>query len=286
MLHDMQAFNVPPDEPEPFPRTLVVVPTLDEASNVWIVLSRIRAAMPEADVLVVDDGSRDGTPQFAEAAARRLGRIEVMRRNGPRGLGLAYRDGFRYGLDAGYEVLVEMDADLSHDPDVLPRLVEAVREDGHVAIGSRYVPGGETPGWPAHRRFLSKAGGWYARTLLRLPVRDVTSGYRAYRADVLDRVGLEDITTTGYAFQIEMTERAVQAGAELHEVPIVFRDRRAGQSKMSGAIVREALTMVTKRALRRSHRERSQVLAGLHAPVTGMPSAPPPAGPPVTEGAH
>jgi dolichol-phosphate mannosyltransferase len=200
-------------------------------------------------VLVVDDGSTDGTPELAEALGDELGLIHVMRRLGPRGLGPAYRAGFRAALADGFEVMVEMDADLSHDPRALPSLIAAVEDGADLSIGSRYVAGGGTPGWPARRRLLSRAGGWYARTLLRLPVRDVTSGYRAYRAQLLRDIDLDTVTTNGYGFQIEMTQRARQAGAMITEVPIVFRDRAAGTSKMSPAIAGEALLMVTRRAL-------------------------------------
>jgi dolichol-phosphate mannosyltransferase len=229
-------------------RTLVVVPTLDEAANIAVVLRRIRTAVPAADILVVDDGSTDGTPALAEAVGADLGRITTLRRIGPRGLGPAYRAGFGVGLVRDYDVLVEMDADLSHDPADLPRLLQAVGAGADLVIGSRYVPGGATPGWSAHRRALSRAGGWYARSLLGLPVRDVTSGFRAYRAGLLRDLDLDTVTTTGYGFQIDMTDRARWAGAVIREVPIVFRDRTAGSSKMSFAIVGEALLMVTRRA--------------------------------------
>ena len=230
--------------------TLVVVPTIDEADNISTLLAAVRAALPTADVLVVDDGSADGTPDLAAAAGRSLGQIDVLRRDGPRGLGPAYRAGFRRGLADGYDVMVEMDADLSHDPDVLPALLAAIDDGADLAIGSRYVAGGDTPGWPARRRLLSRAGGWYARHMLRLPVHDVTSGFRAYRAQLLRDIDLDTVTTTGYGFQIEMTDRARQAGATIAEVPIVFHDRTAGASKMSGPIVREALLLVTRRGVR------------------------------------
>jgi hypothetical protein len=229
--------------------TLVVIPTLDEAPNISSVLRGVRAALPAAHVLVVDDGSADGTPELAEAVGREIGHIHVLRRLGPRGLGPAYRAGFRAALADGYEVMVEMDADLSHDPQSLPSLLTALQDGADLSIGSRYVAGGRTPGWPARRRLLSRAGGWYARTLLRLPVRDVTSGYRAYRAQLVRHIDLDTVKTTGYGFQIEMTDRARRAGAVIAEVPIVFRDRTAGVSKMSAAIAREALLMVTRRAL-------------------------------------
>jgi dolichol-phosphate mannosyltransferase len=253
--------------------TLIVLPTLDEAANISSVLRGVRAALPAAHVLVVDDGSTDGTPERAGALGDELGQIHVMRRLGPRGLGPAYRAGFRAALADGFEVMVEMDADLSHDPRSLPSLIAAVEHGADLAIGSRYVAGGGTPGWPARRRVLSRAGGWYARTLLRLPVRDVTSGYRAYRAQLLRDIDLDTITTNGYGFQIEMTHRARQAGAVITEVPIVFRDRAAGTSKMTPAIAREALLMVTRRALRLDGRLRRR-RASQPVSTIGVPDAP------------
>lgn len=235
-------------------RALVVLPTLEEIANVEEVLRSILAADPDVTVLVVDDGSADGTPEAAECVAAELGRIMVLRRTGPKGLGPAYRAGFEIGLRQGYDVLIEMDADLSHDPVVLQQLIGSIRQGADAAIGSRYVPGGATPGWARRRRWLSRAGGMYARTLLRLPVRDVTSGYRAYRADLLRTIDLDSVSSTGYGFQIDMTERAVRSGARIEEVPIVFHDRTAGSSKMSGAIVKEAWALVTRRAWTRCFR--------------------------------
>jgi len=235
--------------PAPTP-TLVVMPTLNERPNIETALLRVRRTVPDADVLVVDDGSTDGTVQAAEAAALRLDRIWVVPRSGPRGLGPAYRFGFGIGLAAGYQTLVEMDADLSHDARDLPALLEAVRNGADLAVGSRYVDGGMTVGWPAHRLALSRAGGWYARRMLRVPVRDVTSGYRAYRADLLRAIDVETVASTGYGFQIEMTHRAARSGARITEVPIVFRERQAGSSKMSMRIVAEALAMITRTAFR------------------------------------
>ncbi|HEY3669911.1 MAG TPA: polyprenol monophosphomannose synthase [Acidimicrobiia bacterium] len=245
-------------------RTLVVLPTLQESANIEEVLRRVRNALPAAHVLVVDDGSTDGTPERAEAVALMIGRIHVLRRTGPRGLGPAYRAGFGIGLSEDFDVLVEMDADLSHDPSDLPALVAAIECGADLAVGSRYVPGGDTPGWSARRRLLSRAGGWYARTLLGLPLRDVTSGYRAYRASLLRAIDLETVTTTGYGFQIDMTDRARVQGAVMVEVPIEFRDRTAGESKMSSAIIREALVMVTRRAFQHRRRERDEAVV-LHS---------------------
>ena len=231
--------------------TLVIIPTLDEAPNITTVLRRVRHAVPAADVLVVDDGSADGTPEIVEGvAAASEGHISLARRTGPTGLGPAYRFGFHRGLAEGYETLIEMDADLSHDPRDLPALIEAVQQGADLAIGSRYVDGGITLGWAKHREVLSRLGGWYARHLLRSPVHDITSGFRAYRAELLAAMDLESVGATGYGFQIEMTHRAQQAGAVISEVPIVFRERTAGTSKMSLAIVGEALTMVPRIAFR------------------------------------
>lgn len=231
--------------------TLIVVPTLDESANIERLLGRIRRVVPSADVLVVDDGSIDGTPELAEQLGRSVGGVAVWRRTDTPGLGPAYRAGFGRALADGYDVVAQMDADLSHDPADLPALLDAIREGADVAIGSRYVPGGATPGWPRRRRLLSRAGGAYARVLLGLDVRDPTSGFRAYRAHLLERIDLGTVRSTGFAFQIEMTDRARQRGASVVEVPITFRDRTAGSSKMSPAIAAEALALVTRTAVAR-----------------------------------
>jgi dolichol-phosphate mannosyltransferase len=231
-------------------RALVVIPTLNEAENVATVLGRVRSAVPDAHVLVVDDGSDDGTPELVESMATTLGQIHVARRHGARGLGPAYRHGFAAGLADGFDTLVEMDADLSHDPVDLPPILDALADGADLAIGSRYVDGGLTVGWPKRREALSRAGGWYARTVLDCPVHDITSGFRAYRADLLRAMDLGTITSTGYGFQIEMTNRAHRVGAAITEVPIVFRERTAGRSKMSAGIAVEAMLMVARTAIR------------------------------------
>jgi glycosyltransferase involved in cell wall biosynthesis len=228
----------------PVTDVLVVVPTLDEAENIGRLLRGIRAAAPSVDVLVVDDNSPDGTADLADAFGRELGSITVERRVGEPGLGAAYRDGFRHGLASGYDAIIEMDADLSHDPLTIPALIAALDADADLAIGTRYMHGGSTPGWPLHRRLLSRAGGEYARRILHLPSHDPTSGFRAFRADVLRECELDTVGAQGFAFQLEMLHRASRLGARVVEVPIVFRDRTAGESKLSGAIAQEALHMV------------------------------------------
>lgn len=226
-------------------QVLVVVPTFQEAENIEAVLGGVRRRLPEADVLVVDDGSPDGTAALARLAGTALGRVEVITRPAKRGLGSAYRDGFKWGLERGYDVLVAMDADLSHDPAELPTLVSGLGGGAHLVIGSRYVPGGGIRGWLPHRRALSALGNRYANALLDLKVSDATSGYRAYAAAALRQAGVSSSSASGYAFQIEMVHRVVRAGGTVVEVPIVFTDRRHGRSKISRAVVIEAVLLVT-----------------------------------------
>ena len=202
---------------------LVVLPTYNEAENIDRVLRRIRAALDDATVLVVDDGSPDGTADAAEVLGKELGNVEVMRRLGKSGLGSAYRAGFRWGLERGFDACVEMDADLSHEPEALPGLVAALSDGCELAVGSRYVPGGVIPNWAWHRRLLSRGGNVYASTLLGLGVSDSTSGFRAYSASVLRRIDLDRIRADGYGFQIEMTYEARRAGASVVEVPDPLR---------------------------------------------------------------
>jgi len=232
------------------PRVLVVVPTYDEADNIADVLVRTRRALPTAAILVVDDASPDGTGDRVEALGRLLGGVSVLRRPGKLGLGSAYRDGLRRGLDAGYDILVEMDADLSHDPAALGDLVRAVTDGADLAIGSRYVPGGAVPGWPWWRQAISRVGGAYARRMLRVPVADLTSGFRAFRAGALEAVGLDHVRADGYGFQVEMAYRVHSVGGSITEIPITFCDRTRGRSKMSARIVVEALALVTRWGVR------------------------------------
>ncbi len=226
-------------------RVLVVLPTYNESENIDEVLRRLRRAVPGADILVVDDGSPDGTADRAEALGAELGHVEVLRRPAKAGLGSAYRAGFRIGLARGYDVFVEMDSDLSHDPDALPSLLDAVAAGGDLAIGSRYVPGGRIPNWPWLRRAISRFGNLYARALLRIPVEDSTAGYRAYTRWALEHIDLDTVRADGYGFQVEMAYRVHRNGGRVVEVPIEFRDRELGTSKMSGRIVVEALVLVT-----------------------------------------
>jgi dolichol-phosphate mannosyltransferase len=231
-------------------RTLVVVPTYNEAENIVALLEAVRIAVPEADVLVVDDASPDGTGKLAEDTGQRLGRIDVLHRGGKSGLGSAYRAGFAVGLERGYDRLVEMDADFSHDPGALPSLLEA-SDDADVVIGSRYVPRAAIPNWTLLRLAISRIGNLYASVALGLKVADSTAGFRVYRRSVLEKIDFATVKADGYGFQIEMTYRARRAGASIREVPIVFVDRMQGTSKMSSGIVVEALWLVTLWALRR-----------------------------------
>lgn len=227
-------------------RTLVVVPTYQEAGNIRKFLPLVRASVPQADVVVVDDNSPDGTADLVDKVAAELGQIEVLRRPLKEGLGAAYRAGFALGLDRGYDVIVQIDADLSHDPTVIPRLLEAVEGGADVAIGSRYVAGGSTPNWPFHRRTLSRYGNRYSAAMLRLPVHDATAGFRAYRADCLRRVEFHTTESNGYAFQTELAYRLSSLGGTAVEIPITFVDRTEGTSKMSVRIMVESMLRVTR----------------------------------------
>ena len=224
---------------------LVVLPTYNEAENIDRVVRRIRKALVSATVLVVDDGSPDGTADIAERIGKELGNVEVLRRHEKTGLGSAYRAGFRWGLDRGFDVCVEMDADLQHEPESLPDLVAPLAEGHGLVIGSRYVRGGSIPDWTWHRRLLSRGGNIYASLLLGLGVTDSTAGFRAYSASVLESIDLGRIRAEGYGFQIEMTYQAKRSGASVVEIPIRFLDRVDGESKMSMFIVVEALGLVT-----------------------------------------
>jgi glycosyltransferase involved in cell wall biosynthesis len=226
-------------------RTLVVIPTYDEVENIADVVGRVHASVPEAHVLVVDDASPDGTGDLVAELAAGDARVHLLRRPGKAGLGSAYRAGFRWRAAEGFDVMVEMDADLSHDPAALPTLLGRVEDGADLAIGSRYVPGGSIPDWSWHRKALSRWGNGYARAVLGLHVADSTAGYRAYRASALTAIDLDSVRADGYGFQIEMAYRVARNGGRIDEVPIAFTDRVRGTSKMSGRIVVEALVLVT-----------------------------------------
>jgi len=228
-------------------RVLVVTPTYDEVDNLENTVSALRAAAPHADILVVDDASPDGTGELADRLAASDPGLHVLHRAAKDGLGRAYLAGFAWALAHGYEVIVEFDADGSHPADALPAMLAALDADAAtgLVIGSRWVPGGRLVDWPASRRRLSKAANAYARIMLRLPVRDVTAGYRAYRAGVLDEIAHQVVDSRGYCFQIDLTIRTHDAGWRIREVPITFTERRAGASKMSRAVVVEAMWRVT-----------------------------------------
>ncbi|MGC9669991.1 polyprenol monophosphomannose synthase [Planosporangium sp. 12N6] len=259
--------NTPASPPASHPgvgRVLVVIPTYNEADNIAAIVDRVRRAAPAVDVLVVDDNSPDGTGVVADELAAADPQVRVLHRAGKEGLGAAYIAGFTLARERGYDAVVEMDADGSHAPEELPRLLDAAR-DADVVIGSRWVRGGKVVNWPAHRLLLSRGGSLYTRVALGLPVRDATAGYRVYRTPVLDKLDLDRVASQGYCFQIDLGWRAYRQGFRIAEVPITFAERERGASKMSSGIVREALWRVTawgmrarvetvKRALRRGDR--------------------------------
>jgi dolichol-phosphate mannosyltransferase len=224
--------------------TLVCIPTYNEAESLGPIVARTLAAVPEAHVLVADDASPDGTGAIADQLAADDARVHVLHRRGKEGLGAAYLAAFAWGRAHGYDVLVEMDADGSHRPEQLPALLAAL-DHADLAIGSRWIPGGKVEGWPLSRRLISRSGSLYARLALGIAERDATSGFRAYRADALPRLGVDEVRSEGYGFQIELLWRAVLAGLRITEVPITFSDRELGTSKMSSRIVVEALLRVT-----------------------------------------
>jgi dolichol-phosphate mannosyltransferase len=245
-------------------RVLVVIPTYNEADNLEPLVARLRAAVPETTVLVVDDGSPDGTGEIADRLAAADGAVHVLHRTEKAGLGAAYIAGFRWALAEGFDAVVEMDADGSHAPEELPRLLTALRE-ADLVIGSRWVPGGQIRNWPFYRQVISIGGSTYARVLLRFPVRDSTSGYRAFRRQVLEQLKLDEVASQGYCFQIDLAWKTWRAGFRVREVPITFTEREVGRSKMSHAIVVEALWRVAAWGLTsRSRSARARALVGRH----------------------
>jgi dolichol-phosphate mannosyltransferase len=223
----------------------VIIPTYNERENLESIAARLRTAVPEADLLVVDDNSPDGTGELADKLAAGDQQIHVLHRPGKAGLGAAYIAGFGWALDEGYSAMVEIDADGSHQPEDLPRLLDAL-QGADAVVGSRWVPGGTVRNWPKSREFLSRGANTYARLMLRVPVHDATAGFRAYRAQTLRAIDLGTVVSQGYCFQIDLTLRAVNAGLTVAEVPITFIDRTRGASKMSRAIVVEAFWRVTQ----------------------------------------
>ena len=235
----------------PSQRTLVIIPTYNERDNLPLIVGRVHRARPEVHVLIVDDGSPDGTGELAnELALADPDRVHVMHRTSKAGLGAAYLAGFAWGLGRGYTVLVEMDADGSHAPEELYRLLDAVDGGADLAIGSRYIDGGTVRNWPRRRKVLSKTANGYSRVMLGVEINDITAGYRAYRREVLEKIELATVDSKGYCFQIEMSWRTVTAGFKVVEVPITFTERELGVSKMSGSNIREAIFKVAEWGVR------------------------------------
>ena len=241
------------DAPTPLPeeqsftdlgRILVVIPTYNEKENIERITQRVRDAVPEAHILVADDNSPDGTGQIADKLADSDSHIQVMHRQGKEGLGAAYMASFKWALDEGYDVVVEMDADGSHRPEDLPRLLDRLRT-ADLVLGSRWVDGGQVVNWPKSREFLSRGGNWYTRMAMGVPLKDATGGYRAFRAETLRALDLDSVESQGYVFQVDMATRVVKQGSTVAEVPITFEERELGASKMSQKIVVEALWRVT-----------------------------------------
>jgi dolichol-phosphate mannosyltransferase len=225
----------------------VVLPTYNERDNLEPIVAAILTALPEASLLVVDDASPDGTGELADTIAAREPRVSVLHRPGKEGLGVAYRDGFRWVLEhPETRAVVQMDADFSHDPATLPRMLTPLMGNADLVLGTRYMPGGATVGWPWYRKLISRGGTIFARTVLLLPYRDLTGGFKAWRRELIDAIRLRETSGSGYGFQIETTWWAHRRGATIVQVPIVFRERTVGASKMSGGIVREAMLLVLR----------------------------------------
>ncbi len=225
-------------------RVLVIIPTYNELENLPLVLGRVRAAVPAADVLVADDNSPDGTGAKADEFAAADSQVHVLHRPGKQGLGAAYLEGFSWGLERGYDTLVEMDADGSHPPEQLPDLLDRIDAGADLVLGSRWVPGGRTVNWPTSRQLISRGGSLYSRLALGIHLRDVTGGYRAFRRTTLEKLELDEVASQGYCFQIDLAVRAIRQGLRVDEVPITFVEREHGTSKMSRSIVMEAFWRV------------------------------------------
>lgn len=247
---------------------LVIIPTYDEAANIALMLDALLTEYADLDVLVVDDSSPDGTADIVADVARTQDCVNLLVRPGKDGLGGAYRAGFAWAIERGYEIVVEMDADFSHPVDRLGALVEATQTNDLV-IGSRYVPGGAVVNWPWHRILISRAGNAYVRLLLRLPVADATAGFRAFRTQILQTIDIGSTRSNGYGFQVETTWRVLDAGGRVTELPITFTERVRGRSKMSTGIALEAVRMVTRQAVRRGRGAQPAVGAGRPRPAPG-----------------
>ncbi|WGW13615.1 polyprenol monophosphomannose synthase [Saxibacter everestensis] len=226
-------------------RTLIVMPTYKERDSLALTVGSLRAVIPAVDILIVDDNSPDGTGDIADGLAADSDKVHVLHRRAKNGLGAAYIAGFGWGIDHGYDVMVEMDADGSHRAEDLPALLAGIRSGADLVIGSRWVPGGSILNWPRHRAWLSKAGNSYVRTVLGIGLRDATAGFRAYRSAAIDKLNMQTIASQGYCFQVDMAWRARKAGLDIREVPITFVEREHGASKMNSAIVIEALWRTT-----------------------------------------
>lgn len=252
-------------------RILVIIPTYNERENLERIVSRTRVSVPEAHIVVADDNSPDGTGDIADALVAIDDHIHVLHRAGKEGLGAAYLSGFAWAIDQGYDVLVEMDADGSHQPEQLPKLLAALR-NADVVLGSRWVNGGSVVNWPKHRELLSRGGNLYTRAMLGIPLHDATGGYRAFRADALRTLDLSDVESKGYCFQVDMAWRAVRSGLRVVEVPIEFVERELGDSKMNQKIVTEALWRVTQWGAADKLAKSRQLLALKKSPSKGVES--------------
>lgn len=260
-MSDTTTAPEPNEARPPLTRVAVLIPTYNERENLPRVVSRVRAAAPEVDVVVLDDNSPDGTGDVADALAAEDSKVQVIHRPGKQGLGAAYLAGFQWAIEQGYDAVVEMDADGSHQPEHLPELLEAAK-DADLVIGSRWIPGGAVVNWPLYRKFLSVSANAYTKVLLGMPVNDATAGYRVYRVSALQRLGLSNVASQGYSFQVDLTWRAVRQGLTVVEVPITFVEREIGDSKMSRDVMTEQFKRITAWGLgHRSRQIKAQVSA-------------------------
>ncbi len=249
-------------------QVLVIVPTYNEIDNLEPIVARIRGAVPGADILIMDDASPDGTGALAGQLAAADPQVQVRHRAGKKGLGAAYLDGFSWALDRGYDVVVEMDADGSHAPEQLPDLLARIEGGADLVIGSRWVPGGAVVNWPGSRELISRSGSLYSRLALGIGIRDVTAGYRAFRATTLQKLDLHEVASQGYCFQVDLAQRAIRRGLRVDEVPITFVEREHGVSKMSRSIVVEALWRVTRWGITYRIGQLRGQLTARHRPVS------------------